>query len=148
MLFKFSKNFDVKDLLKLGNRKQKCEEWGNPWFIISFFSVLLFSVSILGKFCFIPLSRAAVVHLNFRAGSTFSVPVCNVPSSKDRTSRCNKVDAVRLYASYRLNLLLLRGRGVCCFMSRNKIFVYILYYQIWNENVDGSPSVKCRNCIS
>ena len=27
----------------------------------------------------------------------------------DRTSRCSKVDAVRLFASYRLNLLLLRG---------------------------------------
>ena len=51
---------------------------------------------------------AAVVHLNFRV--TFPVPVCTVPSSKDRTSRCNKVDAVRLYASYRLNLLLLKGQ--------------------------------------
>ena len=28
----------------------------------------------------------------------------------NRTSRCNKVDAVRLYASYRLNLLLLKGQ--------------------------------------
>ena len=37
-----------------------------------------------------------------------SGPVCTVPSSMDRTSRCNKVDAVRLYASYRLNLLLLK----------------------------------------
>ena len=55
-------------------------------------------------------SRAAVVHLNFRAGSTFPVPVCTVPSSTDRTSRCNKVDAARLYASYRLNLLLLKGQ--------------------------------------
>ena len=36
-------------------------------------------------------SRAAVVHLNFRAGSTFPVPVCTVPSSMDNTSRCNKV---------------------------------------------------------
>ena len=43
-------------------------------------------------------SRAAVVHFNFRAGSTFPVPVCTVPSSMDRTSRCNKVDVVRLYA--------------------------------------------------
>ena len=45
---------------------------------------------------------------SFRAGSTFSVPVCTVPSSMDRTSRYNKVDAVILYASYRLNLLLLK----------------------------------------
>ena len=51
--------------------------------------------------------RAAVVHLNFRAGSTFPIPVCTVPSSMDRTSRCNKIDAVRLYASYSFNLLLL-----------------------------------------
>ena len=26
---------------------------------------------------------AAVVHLNFRAGSTFLIPVCTVPSSMD-----------------------------------------------------------------
>ena len=55
-------------------------------------------------------SLAAVVHLNFRAGSTFPFPVCTVPSSMDMTSRCNKVDAVRLFASYRLNLLLLKGQ--------------------------------------
>ena len=58
--------------------------------------------------------RAAVVNLNFRAGSTFPVAVCTVPSSMDRTSRCNKVDAVRLYASYRLNLLLLKGQRCVC----------------------------------
>ena len=56
------------------------------------------------------ITRAAVVHLNFRAGSTFLVPVCTVPSSMDRTSRYNKVGTVRLYASYRLNLRLLKGR--------------------------------------
>ena len=56
------------------------------------------------------VSRAAVVHLKFLAGSTIPVPVCTVPSSMDRTSRCNKVDTVRLYASYRLNLLLLKGK--------------------------------------
>ena len=56
------------------------------------------------------LARAAVVHLNFRAGSTFPVPVCTVPSSMDWTSRCNKDDAVRLYASYMLNVLLLKGQ--------------------------------------
>ena len=55
-------------------------------------------------------TRAAVVHLNFQAGSTFPDPVCTVPSSMDRTSRCNKVDEVRLYSSYRLNLLLLNGQ--------------------------------------
>ena len=44
---------------------------------------------------------AGIVHLNFSAGSTFPVPVFTVPSSMGRTSRCNKVDAVRLYASYK-----------------------------------------------
>ena len=44
-------------------------------------------------------ARAAIAYFNFRAGSTFPVPVCTVPSSNDRTSRCNKVDAVRLYDS-------------------------------------------------
>ena len=39
--------------------------------------------------------QPCVVHLNFRAGSTVPVSVC-------------KVDAVRLYASCRLNLLLLK----------------------------------------
>ena len=55
-------------------------------------------------------SRAAEVHLNLRAGSIFPVPVSSAPSFMDWTSRCNKVDAVRLYASYRINLLLLKGQ--------------------------------------
>ena len=55
--------------------------------------------------------RADVVRLDFQAGSTFPVPVCTVPSSMHRASRCNKVDAVRLYASYMLNLLLLKGQS-------------------------------------
>jgi len=33
------------------------------------------------------LPRAAVVNLNLRAGSTFPVPDCTVPTSMDRTSR-------------------------------------------------------------
>ena len=68
--------------------------------------------------------RAAVVHLNFRAGSTFLVPIWTVPSSMDRTSRCNKVDAVRLYASYRLNLLLLKGQR--CVVNHTKCLVQML----------------------
>ena len=51
-----------------------------------------------------------IVHFNFRAGPTFPVPVCTVPHGhwvyKADTSRCNKFDAVRLYALFRLNLLL------------------------------------------
>ena len=56
-------------------------------------------------------TRAAVVHLNFQAGSTFPVPVCTVPSSMYRTSRCNKVDVVKNNALFKLNLLLLKSRG-------------------------------------
>ena len=47
---------------------------------------------------------------DFRAGATFPIPVCTVPSSMDRSILCNKVDAVRLHASYRMNLLLLKGQ--------------------------------------
>ena len=64
----------------------------------------------------------AVVHLNFRARSTFPVPV---PSSLDRTSRCNKVDTDRLYASYRLNLLLLKGQRCLCTELTLCLFPYI-----------------------
>ena len=52
-------------------------------------------------------TRAAVVHLNFRAGSTFPVLVYTVPpghwvnrADTNRTSRCNKVDAVRLKVEF------------------------------------------------
>ena len=68
---------------------------------------------------------AAVVHLNFRAGSTFPVQACTVPSSMDRTSRCSKVDAVRLYASHRLNLLLLK-RQRCVNRKLDSFFVKLL----------------------
>ena len=47
-------------------------------------------------------TRVVLAHLNFRAGSTFLVPDCTVPSYMGRTSRCNKVDVVRLNTSYRL----------------------------------------------
>ena len=71
------------------------------------------------------ISRAAVVHLNFRAGSTFPVPVCTVPSSMDRSSRCNKVDDVRLYAPNRFNLLLLKGQ-MCVISHRNLRIIGLL----------------------
>jgi len=35
----------------------------------------------------------------------------------DRTSRCNKVDAVRLYASNRFNLILLKGQRCVIFIE-------------------------------
>ena len=66
----------------------------------------------------VSISWAAIVHLNFRVGSTFPVPVCTVPhglwvnkaDNINRTNRCNKVDAVRLYTSFMFNLLLLKGQ--------------------------------------
>ena len=38
--------------------------------------------------------NVTAVQLNFRAGLTFPVQVCTVPSFIDRTSWCNKVNAV------------------------------------------------------
>ena len=67
-------------------------------------------------------ARAAVVHLNFRAGSTFPILVCTLPTSMDRSSRCNKVDAVRL--SYMLNLHL-RGRGAWRFSPVKLAFILL-----------------------
>ena len=70
--------------------------------------------------------RAAVVNLNFRAGSTF----CTVPNSMDRTSLCNKVAAVRLYASCRLNLLLPKGQ-IC--VQRTKL-LYLCHLKDRGQN--------------
>ena len=61
------------------------------------------------------IAWATVVHLNFRARSTFPIRVCTVPSSMDRTSLCNKIDAVRLYAAY---LLILKGQR--CVIAINR----------------------------
>ena len=79
------------------------------------FNVLDFSLVLFTSNC-TPQKWHGQPHLNFRAGSTFPVPVCTVPSSMDRTSRCNKVDAVRFCASYRLNLLL--PKGLICVMDK------------------------------
>ena len=56
-------------------------------------------------------TRAVVVHLNFRAGSTFTVQVCTVSprhrvkkQTLNRTSQCNKVDAVRLQVEFTLTI--------------------------------------------
>ena len=51
-----------------------------------------------------------VVHLNVRAGSSFAVPVCTVILCLALWTGlwCNKVDAVRLFASW-LNLLFPKG---------------------------------------
>ena len=80
--------------------------------------------------CSCPSLRAAVEHLNFLAESTFPVPVCTLPSYIDRTGRCNKVDKVRLYASYRLNLLLLKGKR--CVLSLLVFIYFIPKYKVLN----------------
>ena len=87
------------------------------------------------------IPRAAVVHLNFRSGSTFPVPVCTVPNSI--ASRCNKVDAVRLYASYRLNLLLPKGQ-ICVIPRRLKC---ILRTQV-DKQIDIDRLIRYRFKIS
>ena len=74
-------------------------------------------------------SRTAVVHFNLRAGSTFPVPVCTVSpglwvnkaDTQYGLAGANKfdLDAVKLYASYRLNLLLPKGQRCVVFIIIN-----------------------------
>ena len=59
----------------------------------------------------------------------FPVPVCTVPSSIDRTSRCNKVDAFRHYASYRLNLLLPKGQ-ICMIYTHSHLHLHTQYCSV------------------
>ena len=78
--------------------------------------------------------------------STFEVPsrVNLALWTLDRTSRCNKIDAVRLYASYRLNLLLLKGQRCVSYMCLQFPIILdkfslqdnlnILYYKTTNPN--------------
>ena len=61
-------------------------------------------------------TRAADSTFEFPSRVNLSGPT--VPSTMNRTSRCNKVDAVRLYASYMLNLLLLKGQ-ICVSKPQN-----------------------------
>ena len=66
----------------------------------SYFLILIFA----------RITGSRIVHLNFRAETTFPVPVCTVPhglwvnkaDNQQLTSRFNKVDTVRLFASYSL----------------------------------------------
>ena len=65
-----------------------------------------------------------------RAGSTFPVPVCTVPhglwiNDADNQQNYNKVDAARLYALYRLNLLLPKGQR--CVFSLYKGTVGVIF---------------------
>ena len=59
-------------------------------------------------------AEGAVVQLNFRAGSTFTVPDCTISPGH----RVNEADTIGLAGStrltrsdFRLNLLLLKGQG-------------------------------------
>ena len=73
------------------------------------------------------MARAAVVHLNFRAGSIFPVPVCTVSPGH----RVNKADTqyglagvARLTRSdFRFNLLLLKGQGSV--MAELNFFIFV-----------------------
>ena len=79
-------------------------------------------------------SREAVVHLNFQAGLTFPVPVCTVPSSMNRTSWCNKVDAVRIYALYRLNSILLKKQRCVYHLSSFFLLIFKLFFGFLESN--------------
>ena len=56
------------------------------------------------------MPRAAVVHLNFRSGSTFPVPFCTVPNGHWVNNQQDQPVQQMLTRSYMLNLLLLKGQ--------------------------------------
>jgi len=67
-------------------------------------------LAVLWWFCTHTIQEQPYSTFEFSSRVNLSVlAVCTVPM--DRTSRCSKVYAVRLYASYKLNLLLLKSRG-------------------------------------
>ena len=69
----------------------------------------------------------------------YRIDIGLIKQTINRTSRCNKVDAVRLYASYRLNLLLLKRKrcmvqGVLIDIERyEKKCRQILYWKFGTE---------------
>ena len=113
-------------------------------------------LNVLKSHCLIPwiqtryalFSRPAVVHFNFRAGSTFPVLVCTVPhvhwvnkaDNQQDYSQCNKVDAVRLNASYRLNLLLLKGQR--CMIDVLDFLFWIFMTETILRTGEGLPGLK------
>ena len=89
------------------------------------------------------MARAAVVHLNFQAGSTqfvlYSPDIGWIKQTHHRTNRCSKVDGVSL------NLLLLKGercvkdrtamsqvRGTCWAYFCQKLFRKIMFKNVEN----------------
>ena len=80
-----------------------------------------------------------------RAGSTFPVPVCTVPhglwvNDADNQQNYNKVDAARLYALYRLNLLLLKGQR-CVVGNREVDQLYTTSHtrNVYVLEIQGAP---------
>ena len=66
----------------------------------------------------IPISRASIVHLNFRAGSIFLLPACTVSPGHS----IGLAGATRLTRSdFRLNLLLQMGYYLLIIQLKNKI---------------------------
>ena len=76
------------------------------------------------------IARAAVVYILIsEPGQPFQsqfvlyrTDIKLIKQTINRTSRCNKVDAVRLYASYRLNLLLLKGQRCMIGLTLDTLF--------------------------
>ena len=80
------------------------------------------------------LPRAAVVHLNFRAGSTFPFPVCTVLSSMDMTSRWPVQQGWR-------------GQTLC-FIQVEFTFTKGAEVRAWNYNYSPFNTVfKCQTWI-
>ena len=89
---------------------------GRIWNVAGPFAIWFSIATLLMK----PLSiyiTGSRSRFDLRAGSTFPVPVCTVlpglwviiKQTLNRTSRCKKVDAVRLYASYRCRFTFTQG---------------------------------------
>ena len=68
----------------------------------------------------VPLTTGSRSTFEFPSRVNLSGPSLYCIKLLDRTSWCNKVDAVRLYASYRLNLLWLQGQ--ICMIHMRHIF--------------------------
>ena len=82
---------------------------GSIQFLKRSFTGRILRLRYFSSLCFTPKTRTAIVHLNFRAGSIFPVPVLST----------GLAGATRLTRSdIRLNLLLLKGQG--CVKSKKE----------------------------
>ena len=101
----------------------------------------------------IPLKPALIPSTSSRSAFEFSSrvnlsgPSLTVPSSMDRTSRCNKVDTVRLYTSYRLNLLLLKKQRCVLQMIFIKLKKFFIRARKWPKMTPFSRIFFLKNLV-